>query len=108
MPDRFLGILWHQTFELSLSLLMFEIGRPGLGKHGRELRPGIGRTHVDNANGIHLWFWRIDPKQLRWLAGLDATPELPLRRDNEMLIERIGMGQDLDPLAAPSDHRQHR
>src|ERR1700733_727902 len=98
MPDRFLGVLWHELLQLSLGPLMVEIGRPGLGKDRRELRPGIGRAHVDNANGIHLWLWRIDAKQLRRLSGLDAAAELRLPRDNKMLIERIGVGQDLDPL----------
>ena len=51
---------------------------------------------------------RLDPKQPWRLAALDAAPELALRRDNEMLIERIGMGQDLDPLAAAGNDREHR
>src|SRR5277367_1309255 len=108
MPNRFLGVLWHESPKLSLGPLMFEIGRSGLGKGCRELRPGIGRAHVDNANGIHLWLWRIDPKQLRHLAALNAAPELPLRRHDQVLVERISMGQNLDPLPASRDDRQHR
>ena len=34
---------------------------------------------------------RFNAEQARRLAALDATPELPLRRDDEVLIERVGM-----------------
>jgi hypothetical protein len=37
----------------------------------------------------------------RGLAFLDTAPEPPLRGDDEVLIERIGMGLDLDPFALP-------
>jgi hypothetical protein len=38
----------------------------------------------------------------------EGPPELPLGRDDKVLIKRIGMGGDLDPLAAASDDRQRR
>ena len=44
----------------------------------------------------------------RWgLAALDTTPELPLSGDDEVLVERIGMGLDLDPPTAAGDDREH-
>ncbi len=42
------------------------------------------------------------------LAIFDAAPELTLGRTDEVLVKRIGMGRDLDPFAAASDHRKHR
>ena len=51
---------------------------------------------------------RLDPEEGRGLAALDTTPELPLRSDNEVLVERIGMGGDLNPFAAAGDDRQYR
>ena len=47
---------------------------------------------------------RFDSKQSRVLAAFDTAPELTFGRDNEVLIERIGMGGDLDPFAAAGDH----
>ena len=41
---------------------------------------------------------RLDAEQARGLAALDAAPEFPLGGDDEVLVERIGMGRDLDPL----------
>ena len=73
-----------------------------------EFRPGIGRTHVDNAHRLDARLRRLDAEQGRGLAALDAAPEFPLGGDDEVLIERIGMGLDLDPFAAAGDHRKHR
>src|SRR5580692_4190090 len=50
MPDRLLGILRHQTLQLRFGLFMFEMGRTGPREHRSELRPGIRRAHVDNAD----------------------------------------------------------
>src|ERR1700679_2193530 len=108
MPDRLLGILGHQTLEFSLGLLMFEMSRPCLRKDRGELAPRIGRVHIDNTDGLDLRLWRIDAKQLWWLTVLDTAPELPFLRHDKMLIERIGMSQNLDPLPSPGDNREHR
>ena len=48
------------------------------------------------------------PEQPRRLAALDATPELPFRRHDEVLVEWIGIGRDLHPFTAPGYHRQDR
>ena len=108
MADRLLGIVGHQALELGLGLFVLEISRPGPRKDRRKLRPGIGRAHIDNAHRLDARLRRLDAKQARWLATLDAAPEFPLGRNDQMLVERIGMGLDLDPLAAAGDHRQHR
>ena len=64
----------------------------GAGKDAGELRPGIGRRHIDDPNGLDPRFWRLDPKQARGLASLDTAPELALGGDDQVLIERIGVG----------------
>jgi hypothetical protein len=108
VADRLFGILRHEGFEFCLGLLVFEMRLPGSREDRGELRPGIGGRHVDNAHRFKPRFWRFDPEQLRLLATLDAAPELALGGDDQVLIERIGMGEDLHPLAAPGNHRQHR
>src|SRR6516165_4979990 len=104
MPNRLLGIFWHQTLKFGLGLLVFEMCLMGSREDRGKLRPGVRGTHIDNAYGLKPRLRRLDPEQLRLFAGLDTTPELALGGDDEMLIERIGMGQDLDPFAAPGDH----
>src|SRR5215510_9952419 len=42
MPDRLLGILWHQRLELALRLLVVEERAPRAAEQRRELRPGVG------------------------------------------------------------------
>ena len=73
-----------------------------------KLRPGIGGAHIDNAHRLDPRPRRLDAEQARGLAALDAAPEFPLGGDDQVLVERIGMGRDLDPLAAAGDHREHR
>ena len=51
---------------------------------------------------------RFGAEQGRGLAALDAAPEFPLGGDDQMLVERIGVGLDLDPLAAAGNDREHR
>src|SRR5262245_149786 len=52
VPDGFLGILWHQGFELALRPFMVEKGAPGVAEERGELRPRIRRTHIDDADGL--------------------------------------------------------
>src|SRR5262249_38140477 len=52
VPNDLLGILWHQGFELALGPFVLEKGAPGAAEEGSELRPGIRRTHVDDADGL--------------------------------------------------------
>src|SRR5262249_41542257 len=96
MADRFFGILRHEALELCPRLFVVEMRRAGPGKDAGKLGPGIGRGHIDDADGFEPQPRRLDTKQLRLLTTFDAAPELALGGDNEMLIERIGMGEDLD------------
>ena len=47
------------------------------------------------------------PNRAGGLAALDTAPEFPLGGDDEVLVEGIGVGGDLDPFAAASDHGQN-
>src|SRR6516162_966137 len=104
VTDRLLGIFRYQALQLGLGLLMVEMRLVGLREDRGELRPSIGRSHIDNTHGFKPRFWRLDPKQLGLFAALDTAPEVALRSDDEMLIQRIGMGEDLDPLPSSGDH----
>src|ERR1700693_5870838 len=42
MPNRLLGVLWHQTFQFGLGLFMFEMRRTGPRENRSKLRPCIG------------------------------------------------------------------
>src|ERR1700690_3011923 len=108
MAACFLGILGHKPLELGLGSFMLDVSRSRLGKDAGELRPGIGGSHIDHPHRRDPRFWRLNAKRLWLLAALDTAPELPLGRDNEVLIERIGMGEDLDPLASSRNYREHR
>src|SRR5215470_1877352 len=100
MPDRLLGVLWHQGLELRLGVLMLEMGLACAPKYAGEFGPGIGRIHVDDPHRLNA--------SSRWLDALDAAPEFLFRRQKKVLIERIGWYLDLDPLPAAGDNREHR
>ena len=108
MADRLLGVLRHQALELGLGLFMLEMRRPGLREQRRELRPGIRGAHVDDPHRLDPRLRRFDPEQARGLPELDTAPELLLRGEHEVLVERIGSDRDLDPFAAAGDDREHR
>jgi hypothetical protein len=55
MPDRLLGILRHQGFELAFCPLMVEEGSPGMAEQRCKLGPGIRRIHIDDADGLDAW-----------------------------------------------------
>ena len=73
-----------------------------------KLRPGVRRAHIDDTDCLDARLWRLDAEQGRGLAAFDTAPELPLGGDDEMLVERIGVGLDLDPFAAAGNDREHR
>src|SRR3954466_14200126 len=79
MPNRFLGVLRHQLLQLGLGGVVFGMGAAGLTKHTCEFGPGIRCAHVDDSDRLDLGPGRLDIKQARGLAALDAAPELSLR-----------------------------
>ena len=108
MPLGLFRVLWNQLLELALGGLVIEEGGPGPAKHPCEFRPGVGRTHVDDPNRLDPRLGRLDAKEVRGLAGLDAVPELFLGGQQQVLVERVGRNGHLHPLAAAGNDRQHR
>ena len=88
MADGFLGVLRHQAFEFGLGSLVLEKGGRVSAKEAGEFRPGIGRAHVDDPDRLDPRPWRLNTEEARGLAALDAAPELPLRGQQQVLIER--------------------
>src|SRR5215813_9082615 len=78
MADRLLGVLGHKRLELCLGILMLEVSLARAPKHAREFRPGIGCAHVDDAHRCDPRAGRLEPKQSRGLAILNAAPEFLL------------------------------
>src|SRR5262249_35055988 len=72
-----------------------------------KLRPGVRAAHVYNPDCLDPRLGRLDAEEARGLAALHTVPELTLGRDNQMLIERVGMGDDFDPFTAASNYRKH-
>ena len=68
---------------------MLEEGGAGRTEDACEFRPGIGRAHIDDPDRLDPWSRRLDAEQTGWLTALDAAPEFPLSRQQEMLIEGI-------------------
>ena len=60
--------------------------------------------HIHHTNRLKPQLGWLDPEQLGLFATFDTPPELALRGDNQVLIERIGMGEDLNPFAAAGDY----
>src|SRR3954451_4189531 len=108
MAKGFLRVLWHECFQVALSLLMLDEGWSGSAIHGRELGPGVRLTHVDRPHGFDPWPGWLDAEEARGLARFDAAPELLLGGEQKVLIERVGVDLDLDPLARACDDGENR
>src|SRR5215472_3669551 len=52
VPNRLLGILRHQRFELAFRSFVVEKGAPGVAEERGELRPRIRCAHIDDADGL--------------------------------------------------------
>src|SRR5262249_41582055 len=72
MGDCFLGALGHKGLELRLGILMLEVSLARAPKHTREFRPGIGCAHVNDPHRFDPRAGRLDSKQSRGLAILNA------------------------------------
>src|SRR6516225_7842340 len=104
MANRSFGIFGQQSFQLGFRALMLQESLSGSAENSGELRPGIRSTHVDNPYRLNSGFRWLYSEQARGLAAFDTAPELPFSRNDEVLIEWVGMGSDLDPFAAASDY----
>src|SRR4029077_16823588 len=81
MPDRLLGVLRHQSLELTFRPLVIEKGLSGIAEEPGKLRPGIRRAQLDVAECLDSWPRCLGIDQMGRLAGLDAAPELLFRLD---------------------------
>src|SRR6516225_9928603 len=106
MTSRLFSVLRHQCFQLDPRALMLQKGLSGGTEDSGKFGPGIRGAHINNTDRFDPRFRRLNTKQARRLTALDTAPELPLSRDNEVLIKRIRMGGDLDPFAAAGDYRE--
>src|SRR5215471_21636504 len=104
MTNRLFSVLRHQYFQLDPRALMLQKGLSGGTEDSGKFGPEIRGAHINNTDRFDPRLWRLYTKQARRLAALDTAPELPLSRDNEVLIKRIRMGGDLNPFAATGDH----
>src|SRR5215831_18518348 len=59
VPDGLPGILRHQCLELALRPFMLEKGAPGVAEERGKLGPGVGRAHIDDADGLDAWTRRL-------------------------------------------------
>src|SRR5262249_53582992 len=59
VPDGLLGIFRHHGLELALGPFVLEKGAPGAAEKCGKLGPGIGRTHIDDADGLDAWTRRL-------------------------------------------------
>ena len=103
MAEGFLGILRHQDFELGFGPFMLEEGRASLAKHPRQLGPGIGCTHITDADRCNPRPWWFDAIEARRLANLHAPPELLFRGQQQMLVEAVGETLDQIRSKVPVD-----
>src|SRR5215468_9726984 len=108
VPNRLPGILGHQGFELAGGPVVVKKGASSVAEERGELRPGIGRAHIDDADGLDARPRRLGIDQVRCFSGLDAAPKFLFCRDQDAEIERVHGNCDLDPFAAAGDDREHR
>jgi hypothetical protein len=79
---------------------MLELSFAGPPKDIRELRPGIGRTHVNDPHRLDASPRWIDAEETRGLAALHAAPEFLFRSHQKVLVEGVSGDLDFEPLAA--------
>src|SRR5262245_35624622 len=103
MPDRLLDVLRHQGLELVFCPLMVEKGLAGVAEQGGEFGPGIRRAHIDDADRLDARPRWLGVDEVRRFTGLDAAPELLLRRNQDAEVKWVHGNRDLDPFAPAGD-----
>jgi len=78
----------------------------GLTKDCGEFRPGIGRTHINDADGLDTGSRQLGKEQARG-SPLSTQRQNFLSPLTAGVVERIGRNRDLDPFAAARNDRQH-
>ena len=82
MPNRLLGILWHQGLKSGLGLLVLEMRLAGSREDRGELGPSIRSAHVNNTHRFKPWLRRLDAEQPGLFAALNTAPKLAFGGDN--------------------------
>src|SRR5262245_23995794 len=106
MPDRLLGVVRHQAFEFTFGTFVVEEGRAGVAVQRRKLRPGIRRTHVDDADYLEAWAWRLCIDQVGRFPRTHAAPEFLLGGNKYTEVEWVHWDRDFHPFSAAGDDRQ--
>src|SRR6516162_7441460 len=101
VPNGLLSILGHQGFELAFGPFVVEKSAPGVAEERGELRPGIRRAHIDDADGLDARPRRFGIDEMGRFAGLHAAPELLFRRHQDAEIKRVDGNRDLHHLPPP-------
>src|SRR6516165_5465999 len=83
VPDGLPGVLRHQRFELAFRSFVVEKGTPGVSEERGQLRPGIRRTHIDDADGLDARPRRLGQDEVGGFARLYTTPEFLFRRHED-------------------------
>src|SRR5262249_27100284 len=89
MPDGLPGILRHQCFELALGPFVVEKGAAGIAEERGELRPGIRRAHIDDADGLDTGPRRLGQDKVGHFARLHTAPEFLFRRHEDAEIKWV-------------------
>ena len=63
MADRLLRVFGYQALQFGLGAFVLEISRLGSGEERRELRPGVGRAHIDDPNRFDARLRRLDAEE---------------------------------------------
>jgi len=83
MSDRLFGVFGNERLKLALCPLVVEKSTAGAAEQRGELRPGIRRTHIDDADRFDTRPRRLGINEVGRLAGLDAAPELLFGRHQD-------------------------
>src|ERR1700730_990955 len=108
VSDGLPGIVRHQGFEFTFGPFVVEKGAPGVAEERGKLGPGVGRAHIDDADGLDAWTRRLGQDKVGDFAGLHTAPEFLFRRHEDAEIKWVHGNRDLYPFAPASDDREHR
>src|SRR5215472_9165906 len=75
VPDGLPDILRHQGLELAFGPLVGVRGTPGVAEERGKLGPGVGRAHIDDADGLDEWTRRLGQDEVGDFARLYTAPE---------------------------------
>ena len=91
MAAGLLGVFRDEPLQIGLYAFVFLMSRAGSFECSCEFRPAVRRAHIDNTNRLKPRPRWLYAEQARCLAVLNAAPEFPFCRDQEMLVEWIGV-----------------